>query len=37
LPAVGVGVLIVSTPKGVLSHTEAFDQGIGGRLLGFVY
>jgi small subunit ribosomal protein S8 len=37
LPAVGVGMLIVSTPEGVLSHTEAQEKKIGGRLLGYVY
>ena len=37
LPAVGVGMLIVSTPEGVLSHTEAQEKNIGGRLLGYVY
>ena len=37
LPAVGVGMLIVSTPDGVLSHTEAQEKKIGGRLLGYVY
>ena len=37
LPAVGVGTLIVSTPKGVMSHTEAQEKKLGGRLVGFVY
>jgi small subunit ribosomal protein S8 len=37
LPAVGVGMLIVSTPEGVLSHMEAQERNIGGRLLGYVY
>jgi small subunit ribosomal protein S8 len=37
LPAVGVGMLIVSTPEGVLSHTEAQEKNVGGRLLGYVY
>ena len=37
LPAVGVGTLIVSTPKGVMPHTEAQEKGLGGRLVGFVY
>ena len=37
LPAVGVGTLIVSTPKGVMSHVEAQEKHIGGRLVGFVY
>lgn len=37
LPAVGVGILIVSTPRGVKAHTEALAEGTGGRLLGYVY
>ena len=37
LPAVGIGILIVSTPKGVMTNEEAKKHGIGGRLLGFVY
>jgi len=37
LPAVGVGTLIVSTPEGVMSHAEAQEKKLGGRLIGFVY
>ncbi len=37
LPAVGVGTLIVSTPGGVMSHSEAQEKGLGGRLIGYVY
>jgi small subunit ribosomal protein S8 len=37
LPAVGVGILVVSTPQGVMSHSEAQEKGIGGRLIGYVY
>jgi small subunit ribosomal protein S8 len=37
LPAVGVGILIVSTSQGVMSHEEAREKGIGGRLIGYVY
>lgn len=37
LPSKDVGILIVSTPKGVLTHNEAKKQGVGGRLLAFVY
>jgi small subunit ribosomal protein S8 len=36
LPAVGVGTLIVSTPKGVMPHSEAQEKRLGGRLIGFV-
>src|SRR5574340_598556 len=35
LPAVGVGILIISTPKGVLSHSDAQQTNVGGRLLGY--
>ncbi len=37
LPSRDVGVLIVSTPKGVVSHTEARESKTGGRLLAYVY
>lgn len=37
LPARDVGLLAVSTSQGVLSHREAKEKKIGGRLLAFVY
>jgi small subunit ribosomal protein S8 len=37
LPAVGVGTLIVSTSQGVMSHVEAQEKKIGGRLVGYVF
>jgi small subunit ribosomal protein S8 len=37
LPAVGVGTLLVSTSKGVMSHVEAQEKKVGGRLIGYVY
>ena len=37
LPASGFGVLIVTTPLGVMSHTQAREQNVGGRLLAYVY
>lgn len=37
LPASGFGILVVTTPEGVMSHREARELGIGGRLLAFVY
>ncbi|MEM2210693.1 MAG: 30S ribosomal protein S8 [Nitrososphaerales archaeon] len=37
LPAVNFGILIVSTPVGVMAHTEAREKGLGGRLLAYVY
>jgi small subunit ribosomal protein S8 len=37
LPSRDVGVLIISTPKGVFSHREAKEKRMGGRLTAFVY
>jgi small subunit ribosomal protein S8 len=37
LPAVNVGILVVSTSQGVMSHNDAVQKGLGGRLLGYVY
>ncbi len=37
LPAVGFGTLIVTTSQGVMSHKEARERGIGGKLLVYVY
>lgn len=37
LPATGFGILVVSTPKGVMAHVQAREQGTGGRLLAYVY
>jgi small subunit ribosomal protein S8 len=37
LPSRDIGILVISTPKGVLSHREAREKRIGGRLLAFVY
>jgi small subunit ribosomal protein S8 len=37
LPAVGFGILIVSTQKGVMAHAMAIEQGMGGRLIAYVY
>jgi small subunit ribosomal protein S8 len=37
LPSRDVGILIISTPKGVMSHKEAREKHLGGRLLAFVY
>ncbi|MDW8083746.1 MAG: 30S ribosomal protein S8 [Candidatus Caldarchaeum sp.] len=37
LPGRNIGLLVVTTPKGVMSHEEAKKQKIGGRLLGYVY
>jgi small subunit ribosomal protein S8 len=37
LPSRDIGVLVVSTSQGVLSHREVKERKIGGRLLAFVY
>lgn len=37
LPSREVGLIIVSTSKGALSHKEAREKHIGGKLLAFVY
>lgn len=37
LPAAGFGILAVSTSRGVISHEVAKEEGLGGRLLAFVY
>lgn len=37
LPAQGFGKLIVTTPQGVMTHDEAREEQIGGKLLGYVY
>ncbi len=37
LPSRDIGILIVSTPHGVMSHIEAKKRGLGGILLAYVY
>ena len=37
LPAREMGILVVSTPSGVISHKEAKQKSVGGKLLAFVY
>lgn len=37
LPAAELGILLVSTSQGVMSHKEAKKKNIGGKLLGYVY
>ena len=37
LPAYDRGMLLVTTNKGVMSHHEAANQGLGGFLIGYVY
>ena len=37
LPSWTMGLLIISTPKGVMSNEEAKKEKIGGRLIAYVY
>jgi small subunit ribosomal protein S8 len=37
LPSRDVGILVISTPKGVISHREAKEKHVGGKLIAFVY
>ena len=37
LPAQDFGLLILTTTKGIVSHDEAKKNGIGGKLLAYVY
>ncbi len=37
LPAREMGILVVSTSSGVISHKEAKQKSVGGKLLAFVY
>lgn len=37
LPAKNVGVIIVSTPKGIMTHEEAKKHNHGGRLIAYCY
>ena len=37
LPSRELGVLIISTPQGVISHRESREKRVGGRLLAYVY
>ncbi len=37
LPAADFGILIVSTNQGLMTHIEAKEKGIGGKLIAYVY
>jgi small subunit ribosomal protein S8 len=37
LPSRDIGILVVSTSRGVTSHKVAKEERVGGRLLAFVY
>jgi small subunit ribosomal protein S8 len=37
LPARDFGILIVTTSKGLMSHHDSKEKGLGGRLIAYVY
>ena len=37
LPSYTMGLLIISTPQGVMTHLEAKEKRTGGRLIAYVY
>lgn len=37
LPARGIGTIIVSTNKGLITHEEAIEENIGGSLIAYFY
>ncbi len=37
LPARGIGTIIISTNKGLMTHEEAQEEGIGGSLIAYFY
>ncbi len=37
IPGFGVGLLIVSTPDGIMTNADAEKNRVGGRLLAYVY
>jgi len=37
LPSKNMGLLVVSTSKGVMPHSDAKRQGVGGQLLAYIY
>ncbi len=37
LPARNIGTIIISTNKGLMSHEEAMEKGVGGILISYFY
>ncbi len=37
IPSRDFGILVVSTPKGIMTNREAKESGTGGRLIAYVY
>ena len=37
LPAKDFGIILVSTPRGIMTHVQAKQAGLGGKLLAYCY
>jgi len=37
LPARDIGILIISTSKGLMTHKEAMEKGAGGSLIAYCF
>ncbi len=37
LPSKNFGIMIMTTSEGIMTHKEAKEKGIGGRLLAYIY
>jgi small subunit ribosomal protein S8 len=37
LPSKDFGIILISTSKGIMTHNEAKEKGLGGRLIAYVY
>lgn len=37
LPSKNFGIIIMTTPEGIMTHKDAKEKGIGGRLLAYIY
>lgn len=37
LPARNLGIIIISTSKGLITHKEAMKKGVGGKLIAYCY
>ncbi len=37
LPAKAFGILVITTSKGIMTHNEALEKGVGGRLIAYCY
>jgi small subunit ribosomal protein S8 len=37
LPSVNIGILFLTTSKGIIEHRQAKKEGMGGALIGYIY